>query len=326
MLNVRLDLFSLKLFIDIVDLRSIGKGAERNCIAVSAASKRMSDLEHTLGVQLLLRQSRGVVPTEAGLTMYKGMQETLGHLAQVAADVREHANTHVRPVRVSANLVSLAHSLPELVKAFSGRHPEVPVQLEEHATTATLQALMRGDADIGLVAPVVPYPESLSSVRYQVMRHVVIVPLGHPLGQHASVSFDRAAAYDFVCLENEGGWDRLLRREAQERGLEFKVRVRLNSFDAMCRMVATGLGIAIVPLAMAQTYAKVASLRVLGLDESWADVPIDLCARDLQSMSPGVRLLWDFLCQRSLEGDDFPMPAQPSLMGWKMFPSGAFKH
>jgi DNA-binding transcriptional LysR family regulator len=265
---MRLDLFSLKLFVDIVELRSIGKGAAKNCIAVSAASKRMADLEHALGAQLLHRQSRGVVTTDAGETLYKGMTETLLRLQQVAAAVSEQAMGRKRPVRLCSNLTSLMHQLPAALKAFSTLHPDVRVELEEQTTAATLQAVSRGDADIGIVAPILPYPVNVVAHRFDVMRHVLVVPADHPLAAREAASFDQAAEHDFIGLESEGGWDQLLRKVAEERDCDFRVPVRVNSFDGLCRMVASGLGVAIVPAPTARLYAGHGSVRVLRLDEA----------------------------------------------------------
>jgi DNA-binding transcriptional LysR family regulator len=292
---MRLDLFSLKLFVDIVDLRSIGKGAAKNCIAISAASKRMADLEHALGAQLLHRQSRGVVTTDAGDTLYKGMTETLSRLQQVAAAVTDQAKGRKRPVRLYSNLTALVHQLPEALRAFTADHPDIPIELEEQTTAATLLAVSRGDADIGIVAPILPYPANVVSFRYQVMRHVLAVPRGHALAACGAASFDKAAEHDFIGLESEGGWDQLLRKVADERGCEFRVRVRVNSFDAMCRMVAGGLGIAIVPEPTVAMHAQALGLERVTLDEPWADMPLDVCSREESTLTCAGRLLLDHL-------------------------------
>ncbi len=320
---MRLDLFSLRLFVDIVDLRSIGKGAARNCIAVSAASKRMSDLERTLGVQLLHRQSRGVAPTEAGDTLYKGITDTLARLQQVAAAVSEHTQGRKRPVRVYSNLTSLVHLLPGTLKAFSALHPGVPIELEEQSTASTLQAVSRGDADIGIVAPILAYPANLVAFRYQVMRHVLVVPPDHPLSLRSSITFDQATAHDFIGLESEGGWDQLLRKVAEERGCEFRVRVRVNSFDAMCRMIASGLGVAIVPQPTAELHAQTAGLHLLALDEPWAEMPLDICTRDEASLTSGARLLLDHLRRHRADKVSLPPPSPAPEPACKVVPTPA---
>ena len=62
----RVDLTSLQLFVAVCELGSIGRAAEREFIAASAISKRLSDLEATLGTPLLYRHARGVDLTPAG--------------------------------------------------------------------------------------------------------------------------------------------------------------------------------------------------------------------------------------------------------------------
>lgn len=319
---MRLDLFSLKLFVDVVELGSIGKGAEKNCIAMSAGSKRMAELEHTFGAQLLQRQPRGVVVTPVGATLYQGVKETLNRLQQVAAAVSEEASGSKRPVRLLSNLTSMVHYLPEALKAFAEQHPAIPIELEERATAETLQAVSRGEADIGIVAPILPYPDNLVSFRYRVMSHVLAVPPDHPLAEFDTITFDQAAEHDFVGLESEGGWDQLLRKVAQERACRFKVRVRVSSFDAMCRMVASGLGIAIVPSPTARSHAVSMGLHLVALNESWAEVPMDMCTRDPHGLSCNARLLLNHL--REHRGHEFyPGRAALPAPDLTLFPAAA---
>ncbi|MBX3621606.1 MAG: LysR family transcriptional regulator [Rhizobacter sp.] len=275
----RFDLFSLRLFVDVVERRSIGKGAALNFITVSAASKRIADLERILGVQLLQREARGVSVTPAGGALYKGAADALARLQQLAVTVALHRDGAARTLRVSSSLVSLSSELPAAIKAFTDADPGVSLTLTERATDATLQALVRGEADVGVVTPIHIYPESLMAFRYAVVRHVLVVPRGHALAGCASVRLDDAAACNFIGLEREGGWDRLLHQVAQERGLSLRVATRVSSFDVMCRMAGSGLGVAIVPLATAQLHAPACDLALLPLSEPWAEIPLDVCWR-----------------------------------------------
>lgn len=311
----RLDLFSLKLFVDIVDLGSIGKGAEKNFIAVSAASKRIADLEHELAAQLLQRQARGVAVTQAGLAVYKGAQETFVQLQRMATEVDEMATGRRQPVRLYANLTAMMCHLPDAVASFCASHPAIKVDLHEQSTGTTLKAVSRGEADIGIVAPIVPYPDDLQRSRYQQVRLAVVVSSRHALRGRGPVSFDQAAVYDFIGLDSDGAWDRMLGRFAQERGCPFNVRVRVHGFDAMCRMVASNLGVGIVPLPVAVQCAASMDLCVLPLDEPWADVPLDICTRAPELLSEGARLLLDHLRRHGNGQRGAPQPPV-SLLHW----------
>lgn len=301
----RFDLFSLRLFVDVVDRRSIGKGAAQNFITVSAASKRIADLERTLGLQLLQRGARGVSVTPAGGALYKGAADTLARLQQLAVTVAQYREGAARTLRVSSNLVALSSDLPCVLKAYTDAHPDVTFTLTERATDATLQALVRGEADVGVVTPIHIYPESLMAFRYGVVRHVLVVPQGHALAACSSVRLDDAATCDFIGLEREGGWDRLLHQVAQERGLTLRVTTRVSSFDAMCRMVGSGLGVAIVPLTTAQVHALPCGLVLLPLSEPWAEIPLDVCWRQQPEPPDDVALLLAHL-RLAKRGDEWP--------------------
>lgn len=286
---MRLDLFSLRLFVDVAEQGSMGRGAAKNCIAVSAASKRIAELERTLGVQLLQRLPRGVATTPAGDMLRAGVNDTLASLQQLAAAVSEEGDGVRTPVRVHANLTSLVHHLPGLLKDFRAEHPSIAVELQEHDTASTLQAVLRGDAEIGIVAPIQPYAADLATFRCEQVQYVLVVPPGHALAGLPSVRIEQAAGYDFIGLESDGGWDQLLRKVAQERGHELRVRWRVNGFDSMCHLVASGLGVAVVPLPLAERHVE--ALCPVALAEPWAEIPLDVCYRAEAVQSKGVRLL-----------------------------------
>lgn len=75
------DLFSLRLFVSICETSSITRAAEQLNIAVSAASRRVGLLEHSVGLPLLLRKPHGVQPTAAGLLVLRYARDVM-HLGQ----------------------------------------------------------------------------------------------------------------------------------------------------------------------------------------------------------------------------------------------------
>lgn len=306
---MRLDLFSLHLFTDVVDTLSINQGAKRNNIAVSAASKRIADLEYLFGTQLLYRHARGVLPTDAGDTLHQRVKSTLGDLQQLMVEMSEFAKGVRGQVRVYSNLTAMTHRLPRDLAAFNAEHSNVRVDLEEHSTFATLEALTRGTADIGLVAPVSAYPDDLHFWHYDTVNYVVVVHRHHPLAGRSSVRFPETLAFDYIGLEAHGGWDRHLAEMARACGTQVKVRVRVSGFEAACRMVEANLGIAIVPATTAQVHAAPLQLHTIALDEVWAAIPLHVCCRDLKSVSVSVRQLVKHLISRQPDGP-------PQMLRW----------
>ena len=85
--SLRFDLLTLQLFVAVVEEQSIAQAAEKKNIAVSAVSRRISDLEAMLQVDLLHRLQKGIEPTPAGYALLEHARIILGNVAQLEADL-----------------------------------------------------------------------------------------------------------------------------------------------------------------------------------------------------------------------------------------------
>ena len=129
-LTRRLDLTSLQLFVAVCELGSIGKAAEREFIAPSALSKRLSDLEATLGSPLLHRHSRGVHLTPAGQSLLHHARSVLFSLERMQAELSEYSDGARGQVRVHASISATVQFLPEDLGAFIRAHQAIKIDLE----------------------------------------------------------------------------------------------------------------------------------------------------------------------------------------------------
>ena len=129
----RIDLTSLQLFVAVCELGSIGRAAEREFIAASAVSKRLSDLEATLDTPLLYRHTRGVDLTPAGESLLHHARSVLFSLEKMQGELSEYADGVRGHVRVHANISAIVQFLPEDLGAFiAANMPQVKIDLEEH--------------------------------------------------------------------------------------------------------------------------------------------------------------------------------------------------
>jgi DNA-binding transcriptional LysR family regulator len=295
---MRMDLFSLNLFADIVETRSIGGGARRHHIAVSAASKRMTDLEERFGTPLLMRHARGVQATEAGEALHRRIRQTLDNLQQIAVEMSEYAQGGRGKVHLLANSTAIIHCLPGDIGEFTRLHPAIGVNLEERSTNDTLEAVAKGAADVGIVAPVTSYPAGLHYWPYQAVPCVVVVPPDHALARSGGVTFSDTLAFEYIGLMAGGGWDRLLSTAAAAASLPLKVRIRVDGFEAACRMVEAGLGISFVPERTARLHARTAALKIVPIADPWATVRLSICCRELKSLPVAGRLMVRHLSER----------------------------
>lgn len=91
LLSKLMDVRQLRNFVAIVDSGSLSKAAERLLIAQPSLSQQLRTLEEELQTQLLIRSAQGVVPTDAGKTLYRHARVVLRQMEQIREEVREGA-------------------------------------------------------------------------------------------------------------------------------------------------------------------------------------------------------------------------------------------
>lgn len=291
---MRFDLIDLRLFCEAVDAGSITAGAERCALALAAASTRIRGMEQTLGGPLLIRSRQGVTPTEAGRTLLKHARTILAQGARLREDLSAFAGGLSGEVRLLANTNALTEFLPEALSAFLADHPQVSVDLEEKLSDEIVGLIAEGVADVGIVAGTVDVG-ALATYPFRSDRFVVATAPGHPLAQRPSVSFAEVLEFDFVGLERSSSLQRFLTAKAFREGRPLKARIQLRSFDAVCRLVAAGVGVGVVPQTTARRAAKTMSLAVIDLTDDWALRELKIVVRAEDELRPYARELVDSL-------------------------------
>lgn len=296
----RIDLTSLQLFVAVCELGSIGRAAEREFIAASAISKRLSDLEATLGTPLLYRHTRGVDLTPAGESLLHHARSVLYSLEKMQGELSEYADGVRGHVRVHANISAIVQFLPEDLGVFRRDHEEIKIDLEEHLSAEVLRAVQEGAADLG-ICHLADGMSELQSLPYRDDRLVLIVPVGHPLAGNGEVdgeasgevAFVDSLDYDHVGLHTNSSIYVATRQAAFEAGRTIKLRIHVTGLDAMCRMIENGLGIGVMPGHAFELMRGGVGRRLtsVALSDSWARRQIRLVARDFSTLPVAARSL-----------------------------------
>jgi DNA-binding transcriptional LysR family regulator len=121
------------------------------------------------------------------------------------------------------------------------------------------------------------------------------MPLGHPLAARRRIAFAEALPQVSVCAAHGGMMDRLLQREAARLGQQVVYRIMVSGMDAAARIVAAGLGPAILPREAVQMHAVSRRLALVPLTDRWAERRFVICLRADGSVSATARLLAEAL-------------------------------
>jgi len=270
------DLTSLALFVRVAETKSLTKGADLSSIALAAASRRIAQLEHQFGTPLLRRTSRGSEPTPAGDALFVRARKIFAQLDYLCAELSDFAGGMKGVVRLQANTSALSQFLPRDLASFSTHFPDIRVALEEHRSASIAQALRERSADAGVIVEGTS-TDGLTCFEYRTDQLVAVVPRSHPV-RDKKVSFGSLLDFDFVGLERRTAISRVLAAQAERERKPWKLRVQVNSFDAVYRMVQAGLGIGVLPIG--SLHPKNPALRLVHLTDNWATRRVLVCVRD----------------------------------------------
>lgn len=233
---LKFDLTSLELFVAVVEQRNIARASRANNIAQSAVSKRISDLEARLGARLLERSKEGVRPTSAGQSLYDQAIEILRLARLAGASLGSNLSKATGVVRLWSNTSAIVRYLPEDLARFTSVNTMVTIELQEASSEDIICALEDGHADVGIISDHV-HKGRLTSEPYLTDDLVVIVPPSHDLSGKPSIGLAELNEFDNLGLSLSGSSTHNHRR----------IRSRVLDFVGIQKMVAAGLGVAVMP-------------------------------------------------------------------------------
>jgi DNA-binding transcriptional LysR family regulator len=296
----RYDLLSIRLAVACERTGSLTAAARESHLALAAASRRLRELEEAVGSPLFDRHARGLTPTTAGRLLVRhglALLQTLEQLDGELADLRLGLSRHIR---LCASTAAINQFLPPLLAAYARQQPQVRVDLEEQVSEAVVASLREGRADAGVF---VEGPD-VTDLATRVFRHdelVLVLPPRHALAAHpAPLPFADALDEDWISLNTGAAMLQKQQQAALAAGRPLRLRMQVRSFDAVCHLVASGLGIAVLPKVAALPIARVMGLRTRALADAWARRRLLVATmRTVVERDAGVAQLVNFLVEPS---------------------------
>jgi DNA-binding transcriptional LysR family regulator len=290
--SVRFDLVDLRLFLFVVEAENITHGAARAGMALASASERIRLMEESLGAPLLERHRRGVRPTPAGAALVHHAQLVIQQVERMRGELSEYADGIRGRVRLFANTTATAEFLPATLAAFLSQHPQIDIDLEERSSRDIVRAVAANLAEIGIVGDEVNPAKELQTFPFAEDRLVLIAPRDHVVSHQRVIAFRDALAYDHVGLPAGNALQDQMEDHAARAGRRLKLRVRLPGFDAVCQVVGSGIGVAVLPATAARRYQRSTTIRVIPLIDTWAPRRLTICVRSFADLpAHGQRLV-----------------------------------
>lgn len=301
------DPVSLRLFIAVCEEGNIALAAEREAIVPSAISKRVAALEDHVGTLLLNRGRRGIEPTAAGEVLLRQAREILSMMERTHAELSAFKDGVHGSVRILASLSVLAEALPDDIARFLIRNTSVRITLEEKISAEIVRSVREGRADLGICWNAGNLTD-LDQVAYRSDHLCVVARTDHPVAQHAEIPFAEVLDHEMINVQPGSIMQLMLQRHAAIIGKRLSFGNEVANFDSASRVVAAGLGIAILPFEIASAQASALGLRLVPLADEWATRRFVIVSRPATAISVAARALVSHLIECAREE-----PAQPVL-------------
>lgn len=157
-----MELFQLRYFVAVAEAQSFTRAAERCHVSQPSLSQQILKLEEEFEHKLFHRLGRRVLLTQAGETLLQHALEALSRLEAARREIAAASSTPYRGKIVVGAIPTMApYLLPETIRSFRERHPQVEILLKEELTEQILASILAGETELGLLALPVDDPRFL---------------------------------------------------------------------------------------------------------------------------------------------------------------------
>lgn len=236
----------LRYIVAVAQERSFGRAAAKCFVSQPALSVAIQKLEDELKAPLFERGKSEVTVTPVGERVVEQAQRVLEEVARIREIAQAGRNQLLGPLRLGVIYTVAPYLLPDLIPSLLARAPQMPLELEENLTEHLEVALKTGRIDAAIVALPFNPPGVVTHFLYEEPFQVV-VPHGHKWAKRKSVQPGELAAEHTILLNVGHCFRDQVLDACAELNRADALTTRTNSLETARNMVASGLGITVLP-------------------------------------------------------------------------------
>jgi DNA-binding transcriptional LysR family regulator len=224
---------------EVVRSGSIRQAAERLHVSASSINRQIIALEEDLGTQIFHRLPRRMRLTAAGELLISHIRETLKQYERVQARLEELRGVRGGEVRIAAMHGIAGGVLRPVVASFRRNHPGVTITISAHVVQGIVDALLTGEADLGLAYKLPDNPNLIATGVFPTQMGAVVAP-SHPLVLRSPVRLSDCLGHPIVLADASMTIHRLIADGFSRAGLAFRPDYLSNSVEFMKSMARSG--------------------------------------------------------------------------------------
>jgi len=245
-----MDIRRLEVFCKVVELKSFTRAADAVLLSQPSVSEHVRSLEETLGVKLLDRLGREVLPTGAGRILHRYARRIIQLRDEAEQAIDQFRGTLSGHLPLGASTIPGAYLLPARIEAFREKFPGIRTTLKIAGTARIVDEILRGDLELGVVGAR-PRDPRLEARQISSDELVLAVYPGHPWAKRGAVAPEELAGQNFILREPGSGTRSVMTDALKERGIDpaaLTVVAEVGSTEAVRQSIKARLGVSILSL------------------------------------------------------------------------------
>lgn len=236
----------LRYIVAVAQEKNFGRAAQRCFISQPALSVAIQKLEEELQTQLFERGKSEITVTPVGERIVEQAQKVLEEAARIRDIAQAGRNQLAGLFRLGAIYTVAPYLLPDLVPALNALAPDMPLEIEENITEQLEAALKTGRIDAAIIALPFQPPGIVTEFLYEEPFQVV-VPQRHPWAKRKTIDPSELAGEHAILLNVGHCFRDQVLESCPELNRGDAPVTRSNSLETIRNMVASGLGISVLP-------------------------------------------------------------------------------
>lgn len=246
--GAEMDVRQLEMFRAVAEEGSFTRAARRLNVSQSAVSRQLQLLEGELGGPLLHRAPKGITLTPEGALLLRTANRIHRDLSEALWEISETQKLKRGRVSIAGGMTACIYVLPKLLKRFRDLHSDVDLMVTTGSADAILALLRNHRVDLALLTlPIVGADLEVRPVLREEL--VVVTAKKHVLAQQRLIDARILARYPLVLFEPGSNTRRVVDEFFQAQQVPMNVAMETESVEIIKAMVASGLGITLIPYA-----------------------------------------------------------------------------
>jgi DNA-binding transcriptional LysR family regulator len=299
---------TLRLYCDVIRLRSFSRGAAQSFVSQSAASQAVQQLEAELGVALIDRTKRPFVVSPEGQAFYEACRGLLETWEKVKAEVAAVKARVDGTVRVAAIYSVGLHDVSRHMQRFMSLYPAARVQLECLHPHKVVEAVLEGEADVGIMS-YPPTDRALSIVPLRAEPMAFVSHPSHRLARRKLVRPTDLSGETFIAFDPGLTIRKAIDRALRQHNVKVNIVMEFDNIETIKQAIMIAAGVSILPRHTVQKEAGIRTLAVVPLAIPDLVRPVGIIHRRQKPLTPTASRFIQLLKEASEE----PIDAAPVL-------------